>query len=88
MGQDGLSQHGNPDSVMQLCESYGVPWGGGGPGLSCLSFILKEMRELDSKKFQPSAWSNALPCSVRLPPRFYQVSLFHGNFWRLARWVL
>lgn len=51
--------------LCKLCKLW--VWGargGRGPGLSYLGFILMEMRELDSKKSEPSLRSNA----VRPPP--------------------
>lgn len=44
-----LSDSGNLDSIIQPCTGCGVHWGGRGPGILYLGFILMEMKELDSK---------------------------------------
>lgn len=44
-----LSDSGNLDSIIQPCTGCGVHWGGRGPGILYLGFILMEMKELDKK---------------------------------------
>ena len=59
-----LSDSGNLDSIIQPCTGCGVHWGGRGPGILCLGFILMEMKELDSKKAESSTGSSVLSCRV------------------------